>query len=127
MDKYDALTPPAPEEWLQLDEAEQQLLVEDYHHGLADELPSLQMHVLAHMIAETQVAMGSSTRAAATVERLLGEGLDRHDAIHAVGSVVMSLIAELMQEPPSGRDVKADLDERLDELTATSWLKGESD
>jgi len=47
------------------------------------------MHGVAHVIVENQIAAGDSTVEPVTLARLMREGLDRHDAIHAIGSVLM--------------------------------------
>ena len=39
--------------------------------------------------------MGNETPVAATLDRLMHEGLDRHDAIHAIGSVLAGLMWEM--------------------------------
>ena len=51
-------------------------------------LPNRRVHAALQAIVETQVAMGDETEAQATLIRLLSEGLDRHDAIHAIGDVL---------------------------------------
>jgi hypothetical protein len=41
-----------------------------------------------HVIVENQVALGDAFPAKAVLIRLMNEGLDRHEAIHAIGSVL---------------------------------------
>jgi hypothetical protein len=55
---------------------------------------SAKLHGVAHVIVEKQVAMGDPPAAREALARLMGEGLDRHDALHAVGSVVMGIVFE---------------------------------
>ena len=90
MREYDPLHPPDPTEWLTLDEDERIQLVRDYHEREGVKLPSLQAHAAVQAIVETQVAMGSELPVASTLTRLQSEGLDRHDAIHAIGSVLVA-------------------------------------
>jgi hypothetical protein len=42
---------------------------------------------MAHVVVENQVALGEATSVPEALDRLINEGLDRHDAVHAVGSV----------------------------------------
>ena len=55
------------------------------------------------------------------LKRLIGEGLERHDAIHAIGSI----LAEQMAGLRAGRCEDADIKEayylRLAALTAKGW------
>jgi hypothetical protein len=39
-------------------------------------------------MVEAQIALGDETPASRIAQRLIGEGLDRHDAIHAIGMVL---------------------------------------
>jgi hypothetical protein len=62
--------------------------------------------------------------AGAALDRLLQEGFDRHDAIHAIGSVVTAEIFEVVRSKrphdPEGYARK------LDALTASKWRNGSS-
>ena len=40
--------------------------------------------------------MGESIRAQAVLRRLIDEQLDRHDAIHAIASILVNLLHEMM-------------------------------
>lgn len=85
--RYDPDKSIDPGEWLALDEMEQQLIVERYHKRAHVQLPSPRMHAIMHAAIETQIAHGRAS-ASKALERMMAEGLDRHDAIHAVGSVL---------------------------------------
>jgi hypothetical protein len=52
---------------------------------------SIRAHAANHVIVENQLAMGDATVVPATLARLMQEGLDRHDAIHAIGSVLVGI------------------------------------
>ena len=85
------------EAWLDLDEDERMSLIMDYHRRARIKLPNAKMHVIVHTIVENQAALGSGYVVAETLERLMGEGFDRHEAIHAVGSVLtIWLVRRLM-------------------------------
>lgn len=68
----------------------------DPHPGLGGE--RLRLHVAIHSVVETQLAEDEPPETAATLARLLSEGLDRHQAVHAIGSVVASEVFEVLQE-----------------------------
>jgi hypothetical protein len=57
---------------------------------------SPKLHGTMHAIVENQVALGDATVVPATLTRLMREGLDRHDAIHAIGSVLMAIIFDVV-------------------------------
>src|SRR5262245_33464432 len=86
--RYDPARPVDAEEWSQLVEGEQIELVVEYHRQARIRIPNLRLHAGLHVTVENQVLLGDETPVAATIERLIGEGLDRHDAIHAIASVL---------------------------------------
>lgn len=119
--KYDPGRPPAASWWSGLPEDEQISLVEDYHRRAGIDPPQPRIHAATHVIIENQVHLGDETEVAATLERLLREGLSRHDAIHAIGSVLAPVMAEIMRGEVRA-DPNAVYSERLQRLTAASWL-----
>jgi len=120
---YDPLEPPDPQEWLALDEAERIERVRYFHEdeSLSDE--QLSVHAALHAAVETQIAMGDETPVRKVVERLMDGGLDRHDAIHAVSCVLLSVMNDAVKaggpenSPPLGTVYFAE----LEQLTAVSW------
>ena len=119
---YDPERPPDAREWLALDESEKWQLVEEFHaaggHG---EAAKNRIHALVHVIVETQAAAGDAIPVAETIARLIREGLSRHEAVHAVGSVLAMHIHEFMGKPGAGAEAHAAYFERLRELTADAW------
>ncbi len=119
---YDPLRGPDPVEWRSMDEDERMLLVLEHHREAGVELPNEQVHAVVHVVVENQVALGDEMSAQATLERLMREGLDRHEAIHAVGSVLMDFVQELL-----GDDAAPEANERYNEelrkLSAAEWLE----
>ncbi len=101
MEAYDPLTAPDPDTWQAIGEAERIGLVIAHHRAAGAELPNERLHATIHVVIENQVAMGEEIPARATLARLMREGpkhkrLDRHDAIHAVGSVLAGFLHELL-------------------------------
>jgi hypothetical protein len=126
--KYNPLKAPEPEEWLAMDESERIRLVEDYHRRAGVRLPDVaahSAHAAIHAVVESQIALGDEIPVRSTAQRLMAEGLDRHDAIHAIGSVLAGIMHDLSRNPPSDQD--QDTNERyfaeLQELTARGWLR----
>jgi hypothetical protein len=93
---YDASAAPDPEAWLQLDEQERIDLAIEYHRRY--HLRMGQSQKLHGVIVENQVALGDVTVVPATLARLMREGLDRHDAIHAIGSILMGIVFDVLTE-----------------------------
>jgi hypothetical protein len=103
-----------------LDETERILLVRRYHERARARLPSPEVHAVIHVVVENQAAMGDETPVTATLERLVHEELDRHDAIHAVRSV----LAEYLWEGLRGTEIDANAYHvDVAHLTAESWLE----
>jgi hypothetical protein len=84
---YDPDAPPNPREWLALDEWERVRLAGNYHQTARIRLPDTKAHAIVHAIVENQIAQGFGPTCRA-LERLQKEGLSRHEAVHAIGSVV---------------------------------------
>jgi hypothetical protein len=71
--------------------------------------------------------MGEEVPVAATIERLMAEGLSRHDAVHAVGSVLAAGIFDILKGGGKEDDFTAAYHEELRGLTAESWLQSGGD
>lgn len=121
MRRYDPDVAPRASEWLALDEGERLLLVERYHERADPELPNVRLHASIHVIVENQLAEGYPPSRAA-FERVRRGGLSRHDAIHAVGSVVAEHLSKLLNMGAGEGDPNDALERALNELTAEKWL-----
>jgi len=124
MDSYDPKTSPSSGDWLQTDEGDRIELVTSYHHREKIRLPNAQLHAVIHVVVENQLALGEEV-VVKTLARLQGEGLGRHDALHAIGSVLAADLYELMHKrsDATGEAHRRYL-ERLQELTAKDWRAG---
>ena len=73
-----------------------------------------------HAIVENQIALGEETPAKATAERLMSEGISRHEAIHAIGSV----LSGVMSEATKGQTLYSQESyfRELEELTVQKWV-----
>jgi hypothetical protein len=108
---YDPFTEPAPEQWLALDEQERIDRVTEYHRRARIRLTRATLHAVIHAVVESQIADRElPVRAAA--QWLMSEGLDRHEAIHAIGSVLVGYLNDRMRGLRSGG---GDLDTRFEQ------------
>jgi uncharacterized protein YchJ len=121
MERYDPLKAPDPQEWLSLDEQERIDLVADYHLRARIDLPNAKAHAVAHAIVENQIALGGELAAERTLHRLMAEGLDRHDAVHAIGFVLLGLLNDTMRGSASDEFSHEEYAAGLDRLTAAEW------
>ena len=112
-----------PERWLALDEHERVAAVKEYHRRHRIRLPSDEAHAVIHTIVENQVALGDAYRAKSVLLRLMAEGLDRHEAIHAIGSALSEQLFDALKHRNQQTDFAAEYLKRLDKLTAESWRK----
>jgi hypothetical protein len=117
---YDADRAPAAAEWLETDEAERMELVSAYHRREQIQVPNAQLHAVIHVIVENQLALGEGVVVNA-LARLQADALSRHDALHAIGSVLAVDLYQLMRESTDTGDVYSRYLERLDKLTAAQW------
>ncbi len=122
MKDYDPLNAPDPDDWQSLGEDKRMMLVMEYHREAGVKLPNEQVHAVVHVVVENQIALGDEMSAQATLDRLMREGLDRHDAIHAVGSVLVDFVQALIRDD-AAPGANERYNEELEKLTAAEWLK----
>ncbi len=120
--KYNPLIPPEPQKWLQLDETERITIVEKYHKRHNIGIPNLKLHAVFHVIVENQLAMGVEP-VVATLERLQREGLDRHQAIHAISTALADDFFNILQgNVDENTDSESEYFRKLNDLTAEGYL-----
>lgn len=120
MHKYDPDRMPKATEWLALEESERIALVEAYHRKARVKLPSDKMHACIHAVVENQIAEGHEP-AVRAMSRLTASGLSRHDALHAVGSVLAEHLFELANNSSTDADPMASYDAAVERLTGEGW------
>jgi hypothetical protein len=120
--KYNPDEAPDPTDWLGHSEDERIEAVRAYHRGARVHLPSERLHATIHAVVENQLATGEAL-VVETHGRLQREGLNRHEAIHAVGKVLAEHIYDLLHDaaPGAGEDVNAVYFQALKQLTAAKW------
>jgi hypothetical protein len=128
---YDPDVPPDPQEWLDADENERLQAVRAYHRlaqnedeeGFESEEKE-EFHAGLHVAVENQLAADDPAAARRALERLLRAGLGRHEAVHAVASV---LLEELVPSVRENRDMSRETYRTaLDALTVESWRRATS-
>jgi len=118
---YEPNRAPEPEDWLKLDEQERIALVERFHRKVRESAQSLKAHAIVQATVETQLALNDPPSAREALRRLMGEGLDRHEAIHAIGSILAEYLFEALRGS-GAKDTSNDAyAQALSRLTATGW------
>jgi hypothetical protein len=126
MEGYDPDVSPDPTEWLALDPDERTLLVDRYHRDARISLPkrARSIHGLLHVVVENQLALADQTIVRETLQRLIGEGLSRHDAVHAIAAVLAEYMHELLNKKEVQSGTHTPYYEALQKLTAEKWRGG---
>lgn len=119
--RYDPKQKPDPEVWNSLDEQERITLVHKYHRLRRIRMPNAEVHATIHVIVENQIAMGDEFPALGVSERLMAEGLTRHEAVHAIGSVLAEHMFNLLKKGGSEGVSNEAYINKLKKLTAESW------
>lgn len=110
--------------WLALSEDERIAAVLDYHEKAGIEPPDENMHALLHAVVENQVALGRTEPTESVLHRLVEEKLDRHDAVHAIASVLANYLYGALYNNDTAVS-NDDYYAALVKLTAEKWLRGE--
>jgi hypothetical protein len=127
MHRYDPDVAPDPTEWLALDEGERVLLAERHHRDARINLPKAArtVHATIHVVVENQLASNDEPVVCA-LGRLMREGLSRHDAVHAVGSVVADLVYDVAKLKDTADICHARYYAAIERLTVAGW-RGDHD
>jgi len=122
MERYDPEIAPTGEDWLGIDEGERLLLVEEYHRDARIPMPqrARRLHASMHVIVENQLASNDEPIVRA-LTRLMKESLSRHDAVHAIGSVVAEEIYDLLKQEDTSDTVRTRYYAAIERLTAATW------
>ena len=126
MERYDPKIAPDSKEWLALDEGERALLVEQHHRDARIELPkrARSVHAMIHTVVENQLALDDQTIVRRTLERLMRDGLARHQAVHAIGSVLIEYVHDLLHSKTPSTGDHAPYHAALQQLTPEKWRDG---
>jgi hypothetical protein len=121
---YDPEIPPNPAAWLELDEQLRIDLVESYHRTAAEKLPNYTAHAVIHTVVENQIAQRLEPVVRA-LSRLTKQGLSRHDALHAIGTLVADhfFAAVNTKDKDFGSTAQARYNAAVERLTAEEWKR----
>jgi hypothetical protein len=82
---------------------------------------ALKAHLIIHEMVEGQLAQGDPPEVSEVLHRLLAGGLSRHEAIHAIGTIVAREAYKMMKE---GRDLdRVSYLRELETLSVESYKK----
>ena len=123
MNRYDPDNAPDPTEWLALEELTRIQLAEEHHRLARTKLPNLKAHAVFHAIVENQLAENLDPVVRA-MTRLTAEGLNRHEAVHAIASVVAEHIHDLLNAKADADNSEANYYAAVERLTTKSWREG---
>lgn len=127
IEQYNPDVAPEPQKWLALDEGERHLLVEQFHRDARIPLPksARRVHAIIHATVETQLALEDQVVVRETLHRLMQQGLTRHEAVHAIGSILAEQMYDILHETKTD-DIDPNLAyyAALQELTADKWRRG---
>ena len=121
--RYDPEQTPNAAEWLALDEQERITLATKYHRAARIKLPNVKMHATIHAVVENQVAEGHEPVVRA-ITRLTSGGLSRHDAVHAIGSVLAEHMFDILHDTSPNEHPMVNYDAAVERLTSESWRRG---
>ena len=127
MHGYDANVSPAAEYWLPLDEFHRITQVEDYHRSLEEPVgdhssDQERLHATAHVLVENRILEHEHLTVNA-MHRLIRQGLSRHEAIDAIGAVLIEEVFEILKTG-NGKKASQRCHHRLEKLTAERWQQG---
>lgn len=123
MRRYDPAQTPNAAEWLALDEQERITLATKYHRVARIKLPNVQIHATIHVVVENQIAEGHEPVVRA-MTRPTSTGLSRHEAVHAIGSVLAGHIFDMFHDTSPRANPMVNYDAAVERLTAESWRRG---
>ena len=119
--KYDPEQTPNASEWLALGEQERIDLASQFHKATRIKIPNAIAHASIHVIVENQIAENIEPIVRA-MSRLQREGLSRHDALHAVASVLAEHIREVLATADGTSVPTESYFAAVERLNAKGWL-----
>lgn len=119
--RYNPDLAPEPAAWHETDEDERLIAIQRFHARAGDHSPSPRMHAVMHLIVENQLAMPDQDAVRDALTRLCNEGLDRHEALHAIGSVLVEHMVDLAQGGPGTSCGPGKYHAKLAALSGARW------
>lgn len=125
MNEYDPSIDPGKDAWLEATESERLAAVLEFHENSEENLDesALNLHSSIHVIVENQLAMDVELLPE-TIKKLMRQGLDRHEAIHAIGAIICNDIYEITRGEKT-EFLPKQYRRKLEKITAKRWRKGQ--
>jgi hypothetical protein len=120
VNRYDPSHTPDPGEWLELDEQDRVDRVERFHLFAGVDLPNPTLHAVLHVVVENQLAVQDAPVVRA-LARLRIQGLSRHEAVHAIGSLLAQMTYDLLNLKDTAHTSRARYYAAIERLTAAQW------
>lgn len=119
---YNPEKQPLSADWLAMPEGERIRIFSTHHMVNREKSGNAKAHAAIHVIVENQVATGFGPTMRA-FERLMKQGLSRHDSIHAVGSVLSEYMFSALREPATADSaaLQSQINAAIERLDAESW------
>ena len=123
---YDPESTPDAKWWLSLDDIERARLVTAAHSKVHFEPSAKQLHATLHVIVENQLALGAPAAVPQALVRLTNAGLTRHDAVHAIASVLAEHVYDAVHSHGAVADkpLPQAYDEAVSNLSVEKWRDG---
>lgn len=122
MEAYDPDMDQDVVEWLALSELERIDLVAAFHREAGGYGENLHMHSVVHAVVENQLALAQPAEVRRSLARLVSDGLSRHEALHAIGGVVVEFLFPILQAKADPPEFDASGYSRcLSKITAADW------
>lgn len=117
---YDPNAVPDPDVWDAIETQEKYDLVLAWHHAGKMIEEDMNAHVAIHCVVEDQVIDDRTPEVREAILRLMGRGLTRHSAIHAIAALMMP---ELFGLPESVQaPTKSAYRQALKQLDSRDWI-----
>ncbi|MFG5411415.1 DUF1841 family protein, partial [Piscinibacter sakaiensis] len=119
---YDPETAPNPATWLSTPESSRVREVATFHMVHRESAGNQKAHAAMHVAVENQIAMGFGPTVRA-MQRLQSEGLSRHEAVHAVASVLAEHLFSVSQAKvkSDSASLQNALNQDIEYLSAKAW------
>lgn len=124
---YDPNNWPHPDWWDRMGMSERIQAVAKYHQAQKDLNGSNaaineHLHAIAHVIVENLLMSGRRSMLRPVLEKLMRQGLTRHQAIHAIASVLFDHVTEELRDRKHC-DRMAGYLAKLNQLDAIAWAR----
>lgn len=98
-------------------------LAQDYHERAGIIVPNAKLHAIAHVVVENQVALADALPVERRLRRLMAEGLDRHEAPHAIGTALTDFLFDISRDTVPDAGPNTAYLAAIERLTAEQWLR----